>query len=119
MVANGNGIADTEILYAVDVIMDAGNGFTTVATTYFTVQPTQALPSASKIVATLSKISNYAALSQRYLFAHNQVNTNDKYGNQAIYDPTNPILITATAIGPTQAVIYIEPVLTAAGDISG
>ena len=111
--------ADTEILYAVDVIMDAGNGFTTVATTYFTVQPTQALPSASKIVATLSKISNYAALSQRYLFAHNQVNTNDKYGNQAIYDPTNPILITATAIGPTQAVIYIEPVLTAAGDISG
>ncbi|QDZ25793.1 hypothetical protein A3770_19p83110 [Chloropicon primus] len=111
--------AGEEILYAVDMIMDAGNGFKPVFTVYFTVQPTSALPAATKIVATLSKISDYTALTSRYLFAHNQINTNDKYGNQAIYDPANPILITATAVGPAASAIYIEPLLNAAGAMSG
>ena len=111
--------AGEEVLYAVDIVMDAGDGFKPVYTVYFTVQPTSALPSATKIVATLSKISTYASLSNRYLFAHNQINTNDKFGNQAIYDPANPILITAAAVGPSAAAIFIEPILDASGDISG
>ena len=113
--------ADAEVLYAVDILMNAGSGFLPIpmSTVYFTVKPTAALPSASKIVATLSKIADYTTLSKRYLFAHNQINTNDKYGNQAVYDPANPILITATAVGPTDAAIYIEPILDASGAISG
>ena len=37
--------AGEEVLYAVDIVMDAGDGFKPVYTVYFTVQPTSALPS--------------------------------------------------------------------------